>query len=611
MKMISLLLLTLIGIVFVSSLTSAAFEQYTRSWVSGSGSGLPGDTESFNWVELNFQVSGTSGTHPGYCGVYNLTSDPAGQSNANLWTDMKDGASFNSTATAFNCGLPGNYYNNLTNVGKNEMFSKWQRGENMSVGIALVKEQHWAALNIPYFIINYDTSNKAPILNFTYPSPPNATVSNVPYFDVNVSIIDEDLNWFTFHLEAKPYDYSVLRGTGSFPSTSYYNFENLSVLGETNSLITDVNPDTENNDITLYNNPTFTSTGCMYGKCLYLNGVNQYGEPASPDPGYWHNDFNRISYTFWIKADDPTDTNAGQVIFEEGGSYSGAMAYLNNSQLYWCLQNAGDLDILNFTYPNDGKGHAIYLTWAGDIDSNMTMYLDGSPMSSQITSFSVVGYHASNPFIGYSTDALTPCDNVIGYYAGTIDEFSRVNNRYAPAYVDVMSRATINKVNSTYWNFYVYNLTGYWNMSNDWHEFQQDTWYYHYSNSTDLVGKYNKTELRQWKWTIISVINDKWEVAVIFGFCSIAFIIFGLGRAFNKDNWMVKMGLYTFAMITSLVVVSAAQIFNEVSVADMMMAATLLIMVVSLSVIFLYLLVITFIGISKNLSQKQDEIWPT
>lgn len=595
------LLLLCFGIVLFCSLTSG-YVEYTRSFASGSGAGLS-NVGGFNWVELNFQVSGTSFNRPGYCGVYNITSDPSSQSDTNLWADMRDGASFNTTNQFF-CGITANKYGNLTGVGVQEMYSKYLRGENMSVGIALVVEQHWAALSSPYFIIGYNTSNKAPKLNFTIPTPLNATISNVPYFDINVSIIDESLDQFIFHIESRPYDYGMM---SSIITATLYNFENLSVLSETNALVNDVSPDTENNDMILYNNPTFTSTGCMYGKCLYLDGVNQYGIPASPNPGWWHDAFSSVSYAFLIKPDNPTDANAGQSIFEEGGSASGSQAYLNNSQLYWCLQNSNDLDIVNATFPNDGKGHFIYLNWNGTAQE---IYIDGNVRTSQVTSFTSIGSHGSDPAIGWS-DGAQGCDKAIGYYTGTIDEFWRNSANRHFIYINVTSKAVMNKVNGSYWNFYISNLTGYGNYSNDWKNFQNDTWYYHYSNATDTAGLYNKTELRQWRWTITSVISDSWEVAIIFGFCGIAFCLFGLGRIFKKENWMIKMGLYTFAMITSLVVVSAAQSFSESSLTSLMMSTGLLITIISLSVIFLYLLVITFIGISKNLAQKKDEIWPT
>ncbi len=130
----------------------------------------------------------------------------------------------------------------------------------------------------------------------------------------------------------------------------------------------------------------------------YFNGTTRIR--YSIDNGFMEQSFTALTVGMWIR---PNNLSGIQTIFDEGGSTGGrGMAIrLNNDKLSAGVRNGGNSLYYDETHilPNDGQWHHIAAVFD---NGNFTVYLDGVPSATQVTSYSTVKNHGNNGGIGGS-----------------------------------------------------------------------------------------------------------------------------------------------------------------------------------------------------------------
>ncbi len=176
--------------------------------------------------------------------------------------------------------------------------------------------------------------------------------------------------------------------------------------------------DAENNDGTVTGATAATSPN--HGTALSFDGVNDWIEPASPNPGELHDAFTAKTFETWFKADN---TSNRQTIFEEGGSSAGMYVGLLSNQIRFSMQEAnGGPETLTTAFTDTTGWHHLAAVYDA---GTMTLYLDGSSVATQSATFSSVAVHGGGPGIAASLGADADNNTSGGlYFAGDLDEIA-------------------------------------------------------------------------------------------------------------------------------------------------------------------------------------------
>lgn len=308
----------------------------------------------------------------------------------------------------------------------------------------------WIFLSI--FIINVTYSSS---INFTSPTLVNNSNISVTYYPINFSISTYNLSTMIYSWNGTNYSFFdanlILK----------LNFQNLSTLGESNSLIADTSNKQYN--VTPQN---LNLTIGRYGNGYYFNGSNT----SFINRTVLSELSNASSFTIsvWIKADD---TSAVHTILNN---------IISSSNRVGITLGAGGLNAGVYDGAAYRARSVAYssLTWNNIImsynQSNVSLYLNGvlATGTSSPTTGASTGF-----YIGRTTTGLTP-------FNGTIDEFQVWNVSYNADQVSEIYRSDLQKLDMQNWTEYI-------NQS------VSSTGSYNYSATiTDNVGASYSTETR-------------------------------------------------------------------------------------------------------------------
>ncbi|GIV30874.1 MAG: hypothetical protein KatS3mg029_0225 [Saprospiraceae bacterium] len=188
------------------------------------------------------------------------------------------------------------------------------------------------------------------------------------------------------------------------PETAMYTFENT---------LNDIAGSNHPNGSVGY--PIFTSEAVQGKSALYLDG-NTYIR-YSQDGGFMEVPFQQLTVAFWLK---PDNVSGKQVIYEEGGGTNGLVVMLDNGSLTAAVKNSGIAFFAgNHSFPADGNWHHVAVVFDKGL---FTLYLDGLPGSTTITTFNAVGAHGNDGGIGGAVNGSSITGS--GYFfKGKIDDF--------------------------------------------------------------------------------------------------------------------------------------------------------------------------------------------
>ena len=313
-----------------------------------------------------------------------------------------------------------------------------------------------------------DTLN--PRINFTNPTPANATTMSNTSFIVNVSIAEQNLNSLTYNWNNT--NYTIYNNS----LLVMMNFENLTSLGENATSVADLS--LYSNNATVIGGNLWNSSG-KYGGAYQYSGTAQY--ISIPDSN--NLDGSIFTASAWVyyqgesvawnrifsKKNANTDSNGWEVTLWSGTSgdlYLAGSGGTPNVQLN-CVSN----------WVGTGWHHVVAIY----NNTNVSLYCDGRYKGSG--AITAAGANTQNLVLG---KVMSETGNL---WNGLIDEVKIWNRTISSteAYQEYVSN--LNKFNSTQWYLYV-------NQSQNATLGLPDGAYTYRAFTTDLAGNANQTEQR-------------------------------------------------------------------------------------------------------------------
>lgn len=514
---------------------------------------------SVNWISLKFTVLNIINNMTN-CTIHNISIDPYQQTNESLYIDSKDGSVYEVNSDDFYCNETGIRISNLSTIALDEMLNAINNNlNNFSIGISKNEDEYkegFANLSSVELVMGYTRLTKILKVNFTYPTAKNNTYTSDPLLIINATIQAEDnLKESNFYLGMYE-DQLTTYNFFDYRMFAFYNFDNRTKLGEGNNYISDLSYGDENNSITI-TGAIINTTDCIQKNCIQFDGINDYLNPASPNPGYFHDSTTSRTYILNLRINKIANfgTKQAQTILEEGGWYSGFTIlgnYTENNEFrgLWCIQNADDLDITYFTIPDDEQWHHYAFIFDG-IRQNSSVYIDGILENITNISMSVVGGHGSEPRIGYQ-NGMTACDMNASYLNGTIDNLMIFNIAKSNFVLQQYFNTFLTKLDSNNWTVYLNYTT--WHPGAVWNtnryqiafNFNESSLFAYNISITDDYSNYNQTETRYWMYSLV----PNYAIGVILVYFGIMGLFLFFIKTLDSEHIILKI---IFALISFLI----------------------------------------------------------
>ena len=282
-----------------------------------------------------------------------------------------------------------------------------------------------------------------PLVNFTSPTPQNATTTSNTSFIVNVSINEQNLNSVIYNWNGTNF---------TFYNSSLVlmmNFDNRSELGENDTYVIDVSG-YENNgtlgNLSTITQPTWNSSG-KYNGAFEFGGNKSYIKISNSQFKFGSNPF---SVSFWFNANEFGNGNTKKLISctESGGWSVG----FESSYLQFVFHNGS---YMRTFYPESSltTNEWYYVTGIWNT-TNILLYVDGILVDTNSTTGSLTS-HATAPLCIGSEATSTGCEFSTWYFNGSIDVVRIWNRTLSTAEIYQQYASNLNKFNLTQWNLYV------------------------------------------------------------------------------------------------------------------------------------------------------------
>ena len=306
--------------------------------------------------------------------------------------------------------------------------------------------------------------NYVPQIFFVPPTPNNDTNTSNTSVGIWINITDKDLNkllWNWNGTNYTPYNDSLVL---------MFGFNNISAIGESNTVAKDVSKYGNNGTIT-----AATYTAGVYGTALNFSGVaNVQVSGLAPSLEIQ----NAITIEAWVRT--ITYTTAPVVDRRAGAPINaGYSLWLNNSVVHFYLGNGGGFDeAIGGTSLSANVWHHVIGTWRGS-GNKLEIYVDGS-----------LDGTSANPKVG----TIQPAGMTNLYVA-----HDTVNNAYYPGKVDEVRVYSRGMTSDEVVRQYLSDFAKY--DTNKWQFFTNQTnlttgVYTYYGCATDSASQTNCTETR-------------------------------------------------------------------------------------------------------------------
>ncbi len=319
-------------------------------------------------------------------------------------------------------GSVSTYYSNYTFIARSVYNENLQQSWNMSTN--------------RFLVFTFDDLG-FPLINFTNPTPPNATSVSEGFINVNVSIIGKNLKEVIFNWNKT--NYSIYDDS----LVLIMNFDNRSILGEDDTFVRDLSK--YGNNGTVYR-ANWTNDG-RYGGAFkfYNNSIINISNTSSLRP-------QEISVGVWFKADDVTGVTRG--IFDKRyiGAYDSYVLRISSlASLAFCVaEDPSNPFDTNFCASEPGiQANRWYFVVGTFNRTTATLYLDGVLVSQKIGSRNIL-YSDDSLVIGYEQQG--PNRN---YFNGTIDELRIWNRSLSADEIEEQYYSNLFKYDVDKWSLYV------------------------------------------------------------------------------------------------------------------------------------------------------------
>ncbi|MBW2974917.1 hypothetical protein KY366_04330, partial [Candidatus Woesearchaeota archaeon] len=314
-----------------------------------------------------------------------------------------------------------------------------------------------------------------PAMSFESPTPSNGTIQGETYFEVNLSITEANLDEVKYNWNGTNYtmfnDSLVLM----------MNFDNVSALGENDSLAVDVSGN--GNDGIIYE-ANWTSSG-RYGGAFEFDGIDDYIDAGDIDG---LDNIQHFTFSLWAKfsgfgawdeiimKEADLNNRIGMTLGGSGGAPGDIFVYVgDDSNTYRYVNNVLSLDTwYHLVMVFDG-------TAATDA-TRLKFYLNGTELST-IDGGTIPQWTDDNSASVLISDAANDMN-------GTIDEVRIWDRSLTADEVYQEYASNLNKYDTDKWLLYV-------NQSKNASDGLDDGAYTYYAYANDNAGNENTTETRE------------------------------------------------------------------------------------------------------------------
>jgi len=362
--------------------------------------------------------------------------------NASTYLDIADGGGTNLlntsqiTATNIMGGnyIGGNYWTNSTGNG----YSDNCTDVVAPIGIC---DNYYNLSNGTSIAVDYlplsASSDYSLNISFISPTPDNETTQSEAYVEINVSINDSSLDEFVWNWNGT--NYTIMNDS----LVLFMNFDNVSALGENDTLVVDLSGQGNNGAVVGGNK---TAAG-VYGKGMQFDGSNDYVEKTSANSL----PTNIGTISVWVNAVDFTPSSVEAFVTIYDATYEIEL-YTNagSDQIGIYVDNGGfDSDVVDVdsvsSYVTNGNWHHLVGTWDSIADSHK-IYIDGVERGTD-----TVNMPAINSIDTVKIGSYTSGEN----FDGRIDEVRIYNRTLTAEEVQILYMSNLNKYDTDKWSFYI------------------------------------------------------------------------------------------------------------------------------------------------------------
>jgi len=268
-------------------------------------------------------------------------------------------------------------------------------------------------------------------LNFTSPTPENATISNQAIINVTASFKIKNLTYILNGTRVNNYDKGLI---------VMLNFDNRSLLGENDTFVRDVGMLGDDAVCGASECPNWNISGkygggfsfSSKGEHLNLSANTQYNAPA----------FVNKTYAMWFKDNGKIPTSAYLFLKWDSANTWTELYFTNDNKLAFQISSVGDI-IKSSTTFEDETWHQVFIVLN---NTNQSIYIDGVIEDSSIitstdtgnTQIHIGGHPVSVPERSFN---------------GTIDEFRIWNRSLDGEEIASLYKTNLMKFDSTEWYF--------------------------------------------------------------------------------------------------------------------------------------------------------------
>jgi len=310
-----------------------------------------------------------------------------------------------------------------------------------------------------------------PNISFVTPTPADDTTTTNLSQEINVSITESDLDEFKWNWNGT--NFTIYNDS----LVLMMNFDNLSALGENDTLVKDLSGN--GNDGTGYNGTTWTASG-KYDGGFEFDGVDDW---ISAGESFWDGATYNKTYAGWVNIKGSTGSPWGVIegnsIITKGGGYPAGFNIVVNDSNKQIAFTSNFNKIYSTGSVNYNEWHHIAVVTR---DSNVTFYIDGNYSGSESYT-----YASDNDYelrIG-----CLDADPDKNFFNGTIDEVRIYNRSLSESEIQTLYMSNLNKYDADKWAFYInqtLNSTDLLTGGN----------YTYFASATDTSGNENMTEIR-------------------------------------------------------------------------------------------------------------------
>ena len=427
-------------------------------------------------------------------GAYEYVSN----SSSNVTTTSNspaNGYSTNNATIIFNCSATSNA--NLINM---TLYGNWTGSwsANQTINISGMSNSTTFTKNLTdgnyiWNCLAYDNnSNSAwgssnytltadtivPSINFTNPTPANATRTSNSAIPINISISELNLNSIIYNWNGT--NFTVFNNS----LVLMMNFQNLSALGENSTYVVDNSPYGNNGIIS---GATLNiSCGTSFGNCMQFNGLTNGINVTNSS-----NINNLPQYTVSVWANVYDSGGGGQSRFFDKTNKLFEIANistLNSTLFVSIIYGTASLKVASangtIIY---GSWHNYAMTWNGNnTTDSVHLYRDGIEITGRALLQNGSGVLSSDSPYGLNIGNVAAGTRGIN---GSIDEFQIWNRTLSPAEINQNYMNYLLKINSTQWYLQV-------NQTNDSTTGLSNGNYTYKAYAIDVVGNINSTNTR-------------------------------------------------------------------------------------------------------------------